>query len=270
MAYMQDYHMHSDLSHDARSPMPPMAIAASGRGITEIAFTEHLCYDEFSDSWYGHDVDAAYEKLLEARRLAPRGVRLLYAIELGQPQQDPATAAAVLESHPYDFVVGSIHRLRGKADINKEPPSALRELDALMEEYWEQSLTLARMVSFDVMGHIGYPLRYCERIPPAERALASIDRYAPQAEGLLAELAGAGRGIEINTQGLRRGGEMAAGLKILRMFHEAGGEIVTVGSDAHCEEEAGAGIKEAIELARAAGFSRIASYAERKPRMMRI
>ena len=44
-----------------------------------------------------------------------------------------------------------------------------------------------------------------------------------------------------------------------------GGEIVTIGSDSHTVEDIAANSADGIEIARAAGFRRVAYFKERRP-----
>jgi histidinol-phosphatase (PHP family) len=72
-------------------------------------------------------------------------------------------------------------------------------------------------------------------------------------------------GLEINTSGLRQApGEPYPASTVLRWYREAGGEVLTVGSDAHQAGDLGAGIADAQDLARAAGFRAVASFCQRR------
>lgn len=80
-----------------------------------------------------------------------------------------------------------------------------------------------------------------------------------------------GVGLEINTSGLRQApGETYPGLEILRWYKELGGQILTVGSDAHTVEDLGIGVANALDLAREAGFEAITLFEKREPRQLRI
>jgi histidinol-phosphatase (PHP family) len=73
-----------------------------------------------------------------------------------------------------------------------------------------------------------------------------------------------GKGIEINTSPLRMGlSEPCPSREILHWYRELGGEILTFGSDAHAADEVGAGFDVAIEMARTAGFTRVARFENR-------
>ena len=74
-------------------------------------------------------------------------------------------------------------------------------------------------------------------------------------------------GLEVNTSGMRqRPGEPYPCLEILRWYREMGGDVLTAGSDAHHVDDLGAGVGEALDLARAAGFRAVTTFEARKPR----
>ena len=53
-------------------------------------------------------------------------------------------------------------------------------------------------------------------------------------------------------------------------LQEAGGEYITVGSDAHAPAPIGRGIREAYQIMQDCGFRYVANYHERKPDMIRL
>jgi histidinol-phosphatase (PHP family) len=60
------------------------------------------------------------------------------------------------------------------------------------------------------------------------------------------------------------------GYDIIRLYKELGGEIITVGSDAHISHDAGKGIREAIQMIEFAGFKFMTVYKNRQPSMIKI
>ena len=75
-----------------------------------------------------------------------------------------------------------------------------------------------------------------------------------------------GTGIEINTSGLRGPPrEPFPALPVLCRYRELGGEVLTVGSDAHTVQDLARDIPEALALARAAGFRAITLFVDREP-----
>ena len=71
-----------------------------------------------------------------------------------------------------------------------------------------------------------------------------------------------GCGIEVNTN---RGNDPLPGAKWLRLYRACGGEIVTLGSDAHTPEYVGCRIREGQRLLGECGFSRFALFRAMKP-----
>jgi histidinol-phosphatase (PHP family) len=84
-------------------------------------------------------------------------------------------------------------------------------------------------------------------------------------------MADKGIALEINTSGLRQPmGVTLPDLELVRRFREPGGEMITVGSDAHFPVHVGANIKDGIQVAKQAGFRHIAVFREGKAEMLSI
>jgi len=78
-----------------------------------------------------------------------------------------------------------------------------------------------------------------------------------------------GKGIEINTSPWRRGlPDPNPPAKVIGWYRQAGGTILTVGSDAHAPADVGAGIDRALAIAREAGFTQIATFERRVPKLV--
>ena len=77
-------------------------------------------------------------------------------------------------------------------------------------------------------------------------------------------LAENGRGLEINTSGVDKVGDFLPTIDFLQRFRELGGEIVTVGTDAHTADRVGQYIPDALALAKEV-FGHVCTYEKRKP-----
>ena len=124
------------------------------------------------------------------------------------------------------------------------------------------------------MAHIGYCLRYMHK--QGFDAEITLDRFGRKTDVLLRTLIENGKGIELNVADLVPGGREDPLLKpfpsveILRRYRELGGDIITVGTDAHNTGAAGIGIREGYELLRDNGFKYVAVYKRHKPEFKRI
>ncbi|MGN0614134.1 MAG: hypothetical protein ACI4JB_09585, partial [Porcipelethomonas sp.] len=82
----------------------------------------------------------------------------------------------------------------------------------------------------DVIGHIGYTRRYMKK---AGFDIV-LDDYTDRLEAIFRRAAASGRGIEVNTSGIRQGlSSTIPDLRCVKLYRQCGGEIITVGSDAH-------------------------------------
>ena len=255
-----DYHLHS-LSPDARVPLEEVCKAALERGLREIAVTDHMemytpDYDGKETGLFSNAFVERYFAEIERCREEFQGrLTIRAAVELGQPAVNPERAAWLLRNHAYDFVLGSIHKLHNvdmAFKIYRQETIrglCLQNLELLYE--------LADTGDFDVMGHIDVIKRYAAR----QGIAVDLMNYREQLEPILRRLVERGKGLEINTSGLRQPMNLALpDLPILKLFREMGGEVLTIGSDAHRACDIAANFKDARALALEAGFTSLATF----------
>ena len=132
-----------------------------------------------------------------------RGITVRCGIELGEANHDPAAAKEAALEPGLDFVLGSLHNLRGKPDFYEYPYTSEEQCAQLNREYLAELLELTEFPYFDTMAHIGYTSRYMHRDGFSAEITAEVyrDELAAVYEALIAQ----GRGIEINVSGLRTG-----------------------------------------------------------------
>lgn len=99
------------------------------------------------------------------------------------------------------------------------------------------------------------------------QAPVTLNRYQDAIRAILRTAVEKGRGMEVNTC---RGRTLEEWRPILALYRDCGGEIVTVGSDAHLPEHVGLGISEACALLQQTGFRYLATYEKRKPELHRL
>lgn len=276
--FLADYHIHSTCSFDANNTMAEMAAAAYRRGITQACFTDHCDFDIPDTIRFGPGRFAVPEKqarqFKEAREKAPAGMELLLGLELGEANHDPALALKVYGIDGYDFILGSLHNLLGMEDFYDIRYESLDQCYALYDRYLDELIDLAKIPCFDVMAHIGYCLRYMKKL--GFDAEITLERNGDKIDTLLRALIYNGRGIELNCADLIPGGRdnplllAFPSTPVLRRYHALGGEIVTVGSDAHTTRAAGVGVAEGFELLRENGFRYVTVFRRHKPEFIRI
>ena len=95
--------------------------------------------------------------------------------------------------------------------------------------------------------------------------------YGEQFKDLFKLLVYSGRGIELNLSGIARGqGGIMPDESLLRLYRQCGGEIITLGSDAHVAGQVGSVAARGQELLRALGFKYFSYFEERRPQFVKL
>ena len=165
----------------------------------------------------------------------------------------------------FDFIVFSCHIVNKRDPYYPEYFENRSEEEAL-REYFQCILDNVKLFNnYDVVGHLDYAVRYA----PETDKNYSYYKYKDIIDKILETVIDNGRGIEVNTAGIRKYylKDVHPNTDILRRYKELGGEIITVGSDSHTAGYEAADFDRAYEALKAAGFEyyctfegRIASY----------
>lgn len=263
--YLADYHTHTQFSPDAQDSMTAMAQAAIRAGLDEICFTDHVEPME----WGTTKLRGPYDWTLLTRdfRAAQAAVgdqiQLRLGMELGDAEWGPEHVAELLADAPeFDFIIGSIHLLSrryGSQDLYVFSPKDESEAQEALGDYLEEALVLAKQGGFTVMGHLTLPLRYFNEMRGFH---TSFDPYEEQIREILKTLIENGRGIELNCN---RGNQPLPDGKWLKIYRELGGEIITLGTDAHSTQHVGCSVRERQALLKSCGFTRFCTFEKQKP-----
>ena len=133
---------------------------------------------------------------------------------------------------PFDFVIGSLHlvdghgsRIIGKSFEGKTRCGSLP--DELSGRRWSVS---SPVKDFDALGHLDYVVRYGSH----QAAEYSYRKFSDEIDAVLKKLIEEGKGLEMNLAGIKYGlGFSNPHPDVLKRYRELGGEIITVGADAH-------------------------------------
>ena len=256
---MFDYHMHTIVSFDGHDRGLQMAQAAKARGLKEICFTDHLDYDPLGKMGVLAFDTAAYNA--EYDQLEVDGLKIRRGMEFGMTVDNRAQFKEDLKRRNFDFVLGSTHFVDG--------------LDVYFADYWhdktvfqaerrylEATLDCVRLHDdFDVQAHLTYigktSSHHAPRPVPYDAHLELIDE-------ILKTVAAKGKGLEMNTSGVDRCGGFLPTADYFRRFKELGGEIITIGSDAHTASRVGQYAFEACEILKDI-FGYVCTFEGRKP-----
>ncbi len=277
-----DCHTHTQFSVDSEADINECIEKAAELGLAAYAITDHCecnawypeehytdksVHDSFN---YRKDFYGSVEAITELKEKYADKLNLICGVELGQIMHDTEAAAIAASDERLDFIIGSVHQVLGEKDfffLDYEKIS-MNEIYSLLERYFKEIFELCKSGIPDVIGHITYCLRYMKQ---RHNICPDITRF----DDIIAEsfrvLAQNGKGIEINTSGLRQGfGDTFPDLRYVKLFRELGGEIISIGSDAHTPEDIGNGVAQGTEIAKLAGFTHLCYFKQRKPVFIEI
>ena len=262
-----DCHTHSRVSPDSNAPMAEMAKQALQYGLDAMCLTDHCDLLSLEGE---RTLEYDWRAVLNERKLMLDAVGtkidLPLGIEFGMAHLYPEAADRILSQPGLDFVIGSCHNMDekdGGRDFFLLSYDTLEDCYRALDNYFVSMQRMAAGPHYYVVGHVIYPLRYIN----GPYDTPSLARYRDQIREILRLAIDSGRGIEINTW---KGQTLAEWIPLLKDYNELGGEIITVGSDAHAPEPLGRGIKEAYQIMQDCGFRYGAVYHQLKPEMFRL
>ena len=185
------------------------------------------------------DLKEAYEVIKKEWHAAERKVKKLEK-ELEKFRKEGASDSRVQK------LLSQIQGLNKKISQYKSLADRYQELYEIMKVYKDYS----------VLGHLDVINRYdllgCYPFEKTEDIVAEILKLAIKD----------GKGIEVNTSSFRYGlPDLQPCRKILHLYKDLGGRILTIGSDAHYPNYVGAHIPEVMDILRdEIGFTEICTF----------
>lgn len=272
---LADYHVHSSFSSDGKATMEQMIEEAIKLGLRQLCFTDHMDYDypKQSEGYsFQFNVDDYTKKLEELKLAYGSRIEILTGIELGLQPHLKDRLAKLVESYPFDFFIGSSHVVDGFDPYFPEFWVG-KNADQGIRAYFQSIVDNCKsFTGFCVYGHIDYIIRYI----PGQSGLATKQTYDYRdyqdlLEDVLKILIYHGKGIEINTAGLKYGLEHPhPKLEVLKRYKELGGEIITIGSDAHEPRHLAYSFDKVPKLLSDAGFHYYTIFKQGKPYFEKI
>lgn len=257
-----DQHMHCNFSGDSDALPEDMIKAGIAHGLSGICFTDHLDYDYPEEpNIFLLDFDNYFKELSDLREKYADKISVNIGIELGLQPQAAGQNLAVAEKYPFDFIIGSSHVVNHMDPYYPEF-FAGRDEDAAYMEYFESVLeNINSGVDFDVYGHIDYVVRY----GPNKNAFYTYEKFKDIIDAILTQLISKGKGIEVNTGGFKYGlGHPNPTEDIIKRYHELGGEIITMGADAHVPEYVAYEFDKTAQIIKNCGFKYYTVFKNRK------
>ena len=268
-----DMHMHTWFSTDSEACPCDMADEAVRKGLKTICFTDHFDKDDLEWGEEGiFDMDAYFVEMQKLQEEYAGKLNIRIGIELGFRTYLKDYYEELTKKYPFDFVIGSVHNVPYKKDaegniLYTDPAAEKLFTDRTDKEAYrlmmETTLENVRTSDcFQTLGHLDYVVRYGKS---REKEYSYTD-YADIIDEILKLLIEKEKGLEVNSAGLKYGLPFAhPHPDVLKRYRELGGEIITIGADAHTPDKIGYAFDKAADVLRECGFSYYAVFKNRRP-----
>ena len=266
--YFVDYHTHSDFSSDSTTPIEENIKQAIALSLNEIAITDHIDFDYpdpdfpflFEYEPYKKQIDFLREKYSDK-------IKIVLGVEIGlQPHVYEEIGTFISKNH-FDFIIGSTHCV-DKLDLyTSDFFNGKTKQDAFFRYFEDVLSNIKNFPNFNVYGHVDFINRYGNY---PDKTMVYSD-FKDITDEILKELISRGKGIELNTSGFRYGlGHTHPQLDLLKRYKELGGEIITIGSDAHTAKDICYHFDVAYSMLKEAKFEYLAIFDNQKPKFIKI
>lgn len=268
-----DMHMHTWFSTDSEACPRDMADEAVRKGLKTICFTDHFDKDDLEWGEEGiFDVDAYFVEMQKLQEEYAGKLNIRIGIELGLRTYLKDYYEELTKKYPFDFVIGSVHNVPYKKDaegniLYTDPAAEKLFTDRTDKEAYrlmmETTLENVRTSDcFQTLGHLDYVVRYGKS---REKEYSYTD-YVDIIDEILKLLIEKEKGLEVNSAGLKYGLPFAhPHPDVLKRYRELGGEIITIGADAHKPEHIAYDFAKAEEILKSCGFKYYTEFFEQKP-----
>lgn len=268
-----DMHMHTWFSTDSEACPCDMADEAVRKGLKTICFTDHFDKDDLEWGEEGiFDVDAYFVEMQKLQEEYAGKLNIRIGIELGLRTYLKDYYEELTKKYPFDFAIGSVHNVPYKKDaegniLYTDPAAEKLFTDRTDKEAYrlmmETTLENVRTSDcFQTLGHLDYVVRYGK----SRKKEYSYTDYADIIDEILKLLIEKEKGLEVNSAGLKYGLPFAhPHPDVLKRYRELGGEIITIGADAHKPEHIAYDFAKAEEILKSCGFKYYTEFFEQKP-----
>jgi histidinol phosphate phosphatase hisJ family len=279
---LADYHIHCKYSDDSEEDLEKIIETAINKGIGEICFTDHVDYgikldkdvfekidENAKKDWIKKigridlnvDYPNYFKEIEELREKYKDKITIRQGLEFGMQVHTIKDFQKLFDKYKekFDFVILSCHQVNDKEFWTNEFQKG-KSIDEYNAEYYEEIYrVMNRYSDYSILGHLDHIQRYNETIYPFEKSREIIVK-------ILKKVIEDNKGIEVNTSSFRYGlKELTPERDILKLYHELGGKIITIGSDAHKAENVGEHIPYIQEELRKIGFTDICTFDKMKP-----
>ncbi|HHX50794.1 MAG TPA: histidinol-phosphatase HisJ family protein [Clostridia bacterium] len=245
-----DYHLHGEFSRDSDATLEGHCHRAVKLGIPELALTEHFTLNPDDKNFGLTDFTPIFQEVDRCRELFAGRLGIKVGLEVDYDPQQEAELGNYLTGWDFDFLMGSIHYVKGTSLLSSRMGGKEKEaVQKFIADYLETTDRMVDSGLFQVIGHLEW---FHRSVPEGSYPRGFYYQYLLP---VLDKMVKGNLVLEVNTSGLRKGmDDTFPSLETLQLFRRLGGKRVTVGSDAHHVEDLGRDLVKAIERVFQAGF----------------
>lgn len=262
---LADMHSHSDFSGDCKTPMGSMIESAIKKGLKYYAITEHHDLD-FPECGVDFTLDIHnYMLAIKNQQIhTPNNFDLLIGMEFGFQSHLKGILRQYCEKYPFDFIIGSCHLAsNGKDPYQQDYYEGLTRDEGYMKYFEAIYKGVTEFDDFDTLGHMDYVIRYWRG---QGTKLYELSAFKDIIEAILETLIRKDKSLEVNTMGyFHKLGGPNPNYSVLTRYFEMGGELLTIGSDAHVPDNIGYEFELVESELKKIGFRSYTTYKNRKP-----
>lgn len=268
-----DYHVHSDYSDDSWYLMEDVVKDAIQLGLEEICFTDHVDYgvkpdwksDEKFQVGMNKEVrnvhyDFYFSELNKLSKKYEEKIKVKKGLEFGMQVHTIPQFEKLFQSHDFDFILLSVHQIENKEFWTGEFQKGHTQLESYDRYYDEMYHLITAYKDYSVLAHMDLVRRYLDK---------EVDRFEynkDKIEKILKKVIEDNKGIEVNTSSVRYEiNGLTPSIEILKLYHELGGTIITIGSDSHKPKHLGFHIEESKKLLKGIGYTHFCTFDKMKP-----
>lgn len=245
-----------------------MIETAIAKGLTHISITDHYdrpCVDYPADGTF--DPDAYFRELTPLKAEYAERIRINIGVEIGLQPHLGDHYRQLLQQYDFDFVIGSVHVMNGHDPAFRQVFEGHRDPEVFRAYFVEVLKNIRAIAGFQTLGHLDYVVRYGWH---RERDYVCRD-YRDILDEILRSLVQNGQGLEVNTAGLKYGLAFPhPQADILKRYRELGGELVTVGADAHEPAHIAYDFEQANAYLKSCGFHYYTVFEDRKAKFCKL
>jgi len=266
---LYDTHSHS-LNSDGRNTVDEMCLAAIEKGLTSLTVTDHSNLNDYVEKGTEDKLLRSIADIRDAQEKYKGKLDVFCGIELGEHWYSHELAKRAVSLTDFDFVLCSVHYVPN--DLWNVPYHKIKfnetgtdeELSEFIGLYFDLLSKSIDGCDFDSLAHISCPVRY---MTGRHKRQTNVMVYEDKIREILKKVIDKGAALEYNTCCLSERYDYfdSQHREIFAIYKELGGELITIGSDAHTVDNVGNGFELAMNELKSLGFGSYYYYKNRRP-----